>query len=106
MRELKLTSDEKRLIAEFVAEYNGGEVEDYLDEELDYSDYGVLDCDLTRDTFDGFDGRHWREYNGKTETEVGGCRAVHYDRIQPFKGSRRYTLWVVDLGDFRACVQR
>ena len=100
VRGMELTTEEARLVAQFVADYNGGEAQDYLrGDELDSGG------DTTRDEFGCYDGRGWHEWSGQTYEEVGGHQAVHYDSVQVAKGHPRYALWVVDFGDFRAIYQ-
>ena len=89
-----LTREQHLIMAEFIADYNGGDVGDYLDEATG-----------TRDDFDQFDGRHWREASGRTWEEVAGFKAVHYDSVQGDTGQQRTSLWVVDFGDVRGIFQ-
>jgi hypothetical protein len=100
IRAMEMTTEEARLLAQFVADYNGGVAEDYMDgDEIDSSG------DMTRDEFACFDGRGWKEWEGQEFVQVGGHNAVHYEKVQAFRGQPRYALWVIDLGDFRAVYQ-
>ncbi len=95
-----MTVEEVRLLAQFVADYNGGEAADYMEgEEIDSSG------DMTRDEFELYDGRSWNDWRGQTYEEVDGHRAVYYEKVQALKGQQRCQLWVIDFGDFRAIYQ-
>ena len=97
-QKMEMTAKQAMIVAEFIADYNGGESTDYLD-----GDTEVLDTDLTRNhEFEQFDGRHWNSHENREYSDQGGYRAAHYDNVQAIKGQTRKTLWVVDFSDFRA----
>lgn len=89
-----LTENQDRIMAEFIADYNGGDAADYLGE-----------SGGTRDDFASFDGREWSDWSGRTYEERGGFHAVHYEEAQAIKGQPRVSLWVVDFGDVRGIYQ-
>lgn len=89
-----LTRNQHEIMAQFIADHNGGDADDYIG-----------DADATRDDFHNFDGRHWREAGGRDNDPVAGFPAVHYDAVQVRKGMERVALWVVDFGDVRGIYQ-
>ena len=96
---MKLTEKQVELFAQFIEDYNGGDVQDYIDWDLED------ELELTSDGFEQFDGRHWNEWSGRTYETVGDYPAVHYDKVRAQKGQTRVALWVMDFGDFRAVYQ-
>jgi hypothetical protein len=107
---MKLTEKQVELFAQFIEDYNGGDVqfiEDYNGGDVqDYIDWDLEDeLELTSDGLEQFDGRHWNEWSGRTYETVGDYPAVHYDKVRAQKGQTRVALWVMDFGDFRAVYQ-
>lgn len=91
-----LTQQQIELMSQFIADYNGGEPEDYVDSQID----------ATRDEFELYDGRAWTEANGRTDDDSYGVPARHYESVQAIKGQTRTSLWVMDFGDYRAVYQQ
>ncbi len=90
-----LTQQQIELMSRFIADYNGGDPEDYTDEAID----------PTRDDFELFDGRAWTEAEGRTDDDSYGVPARHYQSVQAHKGQRRTSLFVMDFGTHRAVYQ-
>jgi hypothetical protein len=95
---MMMTEEQKRIMAQFIADYNGGDSDEYLDED-------IYEFELTRDEFECYDGSTWASHRGQTYEDRSGHRAVCYDAAQAVKGQRRVRLWVIDFGDFRAIYQ-
>ncbi len=90
-----LTNDQKFMLAEFVADYNGGDAEDYIDE-----------IDATRDDFSHYENADgWNEWAGRTVDEEYEVPAIYYESVQAVKGQTRSALWVMDFGDVRGIYQ-
>lgn len=90
----RMTDEHDALMAEFIADHNGGDAEDYLG-----------DADTTRDPFDRYDGSHWREASDPETEDVGGYPARYFETVQAFKGQPRCSLYVVDFGEYRGIYQ-
>lgn len=91
---MMMTATQQQLMARFVADYNGGEPEDYLDE-----------IETTYDAFAHYDGVAWVEAEGLVNDFDYGVPARHYGSVRAAKGQQTYSLWVMDFGDFRAICQ-
>ncbi len=91
-----LAQPEIDLMCRFIADYNGGEPEDYTDSQIDG----------TRDLFELYDGRAWTEATGRTDDYSYGVPARHFESVQAIKGQPRTALWVMDFGDHRAVYQQ
>lgn len=89
-----MTATQQQLMARFVADYNGGEPSDYLDE-----------IDTTRDAFERYDGSAWATAEGLVDDVDYGVPARHFSSIQVARSQSRKSLWVMDFGDHRAVCQ-
>ena len=89
-----LDSKQDKIMAGFIADFNGGEVDDWLGE-----------ADATRDEFDRYINNDWREAVGRHETVVCGFRAVYYDSVQARSGDQRVSVFAVDFGGIRGVFQ-
>lgn len=90
-----LTEPQMRAMAQFVADYGGGEAEDYIDEVA-----------ATRDDFGHYlNAEGWAEWAGQDVVDRYDFPAIHYDRVQAVKGQQRYELFVMDFGDVRGIYQ-
>ena len=68
-----------------------------------------IDCavTVTAETLADFEesrARSWSEPGRRTEHQVGGRRAVHYERFQLHRGEPRKDMVVVDLGERRVAL--
>lgn len=105
IRAMEMNADEALLMAGFIADQLGGTAQEYIDDET------IDAVELTRDEFELYDGKshnghQWASWNGQEFSTVGGRKAVYYEAVQATKGQRRFHLWVVDFGDFRATYQQ
>ena len=89
-----MTTSQRQLMAQFVADYNGGKPVDYLD-----------DIDVTLDAFDLYDGSAWAVVEGPLSDPDYGVPARYFSSVRVAKGQPEMALWVMDFGDFRAVCQ-
>lgn len=92
---MNLTQNQVNLMSQFIADYNGGEPEDYVDEPID----------ATADAFDRYDGLAWVEAKGRKDDDDYGVPARHFESVQAAKGQPRTQLWIMDFGECRAVYQ-
>lgn len=91
---MELTTSQRQIMCQFVADYNGGEADDYHD-----------DIDTTRDSFDRYDGASWARASEPIDGDGYGVPARHFGSVQVATGQPNYSVWIMDFGDFRAVCQ-
>ncbi len=90
-----LTAEQDLIVAQMIADRNGGDAEEYL---------GL--ASPTLDAFDEFDGRHWAEWSRPQIDKDVALPNLYYEAVQAAKGQPRKHLWVVDFGSVRAVYSR
>ena len=89
-----LTEEQDRIMAKFIADYNGGLPTDYIGE-----------SDGTRDDFCRYDGTAWREASEPVRETREGFPAIYFEKVQALRGQPRRQLWVIDFGEIRGIYQ-
>lgn len=69
-------------------------------------DWKVLDIDgknayPTPDKLEYHDGSHWLEASGREDIEVNDYKGIFWETVQSVYGTPRYSLAVIDCGDYR-----
>ena len=76
----ELTSEQRKIMAQFVADENGGDADDYIDD----------DFAVTRDEFSEFDGRHWAECSDSRSDDDVGHPNCYFASVQTAAGEFGY----------------
>lgn len=63
-------------------------------------------ADPTRDLIEHYDGSQWVEAAGRVDIEVDGYKGIYWETAQALSGSPRYSVAVIDCGDFRLIYQQ
>ena len=94
----ELTDEHYQLLARAVSFATMGD-------ESDADDLAIDDAsDLvgtTRDQLSSYDGSSWREASGRQDFLIDDHPVIHWDNCQAYKGQRRCSLTIVDLGGIR-----
>lgn len=89
-----LTAEQNRIMAEFIADENGGVADDYLDV-----------ASSTQEPLENFDGRNFVKWASRDTETREGFAALFFRDVQAAKGRPRVNLWVVDFGAVRGIYQ-
>ncbi|NDF13457.1 MAG: hypothetical protein EB060_11675 [Proteobacteria bacterium] len=89
-----LTNEQHQVMARFIKDNNGGDIEDYIDV-----------SESTTEPMENFDGRNFAEWSDCDTDPVDGFPAFFFRDVQSAKGKRRVNLWVVDFGTVRGIYQ-
>jgi hypothetical protein len=100
----ELTDEQIRIMAEFIVGIEAGNPAHAVHYADDIQEVAEV-IETTRDAFDRYDGRVWREASSPEDEVREGYPARHFAQVQAAKGQQRYELWVIDFGDVRAIYQ-
>lgn len=91
---MTITEAQKKTMAEFVAEVNGGDAEEYFPEN------SGIEFVASADPLSSFVPGEW------VESSQDGFLARYFEAAQTHKGEARFHLWVIDFGDIRLSCRR